>query len=212
MNGWAITNMSGGAIKFSFAAAEVFKFIHSELSDECIDFTMLCVFFVSVHENINFSDSKVNLVGALGRSFFEFPNSFQNHREKPKKKKLRKNVQIFTKSVENTKMCKIKNTTLIFLQFPIIQILTTIRQNHDEYLQIILLLRIKELKTGIYANPILSKIEFVNKRRYLKFSNNKMILHNHNFLYAFEVNKRNSSKFFKNLIQDSHNKNINSLR
>ncbi|KAF0703113.1 Uncharacterized protein FWK35_00031805 [Aphis craccivora] len=27
----------------------------------------------------------MNLVGALGRSFFEFPNSFQKRREKPKK-------------------------------------------------------------------------------------------------------------------------------
>ncbi|KAF0754676.1 Uncharacterized protein FWK35_00032444 [Aphis craccivora] len=32
------------------------------------------------------SCSKMNLVGALKRSFFEFPNSFQKRREKPKKK------------------------------------------------------------------------------------------------------------------------------
>ncbi|KAF0702681.1 Uncharacterized protein FWK35_00032709 [Aphis craccivora] len=31
------------------------------------------------------SYSKMNLVGALGRSFFEFPNSFQKRRENPKK-------------------------------------------------------------------------------------------------------------------------------
>ncbi|KAF0760778.1 hypothetical protein FWK35_00038052 [Aphis craccivora] len=31
------------------------------------------------------SDSNMNLVGALRRSFFEFPNSFHKHREKPKK-------------------------------------------------------------------------------------------------------------------------------
>ncbi|KAF0721101.1 Uncharacterized protein FWK35_00026607 [Aphis craccivora] len=31
------------------------------------------------------SCSKMNLVGALGRSFFEFPNSFQKRREKLKK-------------------------------------------------------------------------------------------------------------------------------
>ncbi|KAF0754360.1 Uncharacterized protein FWK35_00031335 [Aphis craccivora] len=31
------------------------------------------------------SNSKINLVGALGRSFFEFPKSFQKRREKPKK-------------------------------------------------------------------------------------------------------------------------------
>ncbi|KAF0753416.1 Uncharacterized protein FWK35_00021272 [Aphis craccivora] len=31
------------------------------------------------------SDRKLNLVGASGRSFFEFRNSFQKRREKPKK-------------------------------------------------------------------------------------------------------------------------------
>ncbi|KAF0703431.1 Uncharacterized protein FWK35_00039376 [Aphis craccivora] len=31
------------------------------------------------------SNSKMNLVGALGRSFFEFLNSFQKRREKPNK-------------------------------------------------------------------------------------------------------------------------------
>ncbi|KAF0746232.1 Uncharacterized protein FWK35_00031401 [Aphis craccivora] len=59
---------------------------------------MLCVIFfcVSVYTKTcrnnalifnfsSFSDSKVILVGALGRSFFEFPNIFQKHREKPKK-------------------------------------------------------------------------------------------------------------------------------
>ncbi|KAF0745195.1 hypothetical protein FWK35_00027019 [Aphis craccivora] len=30
------------------------------------------------------SDSKMNLVSALRRSFFEFSNSFQKRREKPK--------------------------------------------------------------------------------------------------------------------------------
>ncbi|KAF0739729.1 Uncharacterized protein FWK35_00031280 [Aphis craccivora] len=58
---------------------------------------MLCFFFVclrireSVEIMLQFqtlgvvSDSKMNLVGALGRSFFEFHNSFQKRREKPKK-------------------------------------------------------------------------------------------------------------------------------
>ncbi|KAF0732364.1 Uncharacterized protein FWK35_00032000 [Aphis craccivora] len=31
------------------------------------------------------TDSKMNLVGALGKSFFEFPNNFQKRWEKPKK-------------------------------------------------------------------------------------------------------------------------------
>ncbi|KAF0750140.1 Uncharacterized protein FWK35_00018424 [Aphis craccivora] len=36
-------------------------------------------------DNFGISCSKMNLVGELGRSFFEFPNSFQKRREKPKK-------------------------------------------------------------------------------------------------------------------------------
>ncbi|KAF0746001.1 Uncharacterized protein FWK35_00033765 [Aphis craccivora] len=69
--------------------------LDSERSYECIDFTMLCVFFLCLNVSNNasifnfssFSGSKVNLVGALGRSFFEIPNSFQKHWDKPKKKK-----------------------------------------------------------------------------------------------------------------------------
>ncbi|KAF0722449.1 Uncharacterized protein FWK35_00033715 [Aphis craccivora] len=44
------------------------------------------------------SDSKMNLVGALRRSFFEIPSSFQKHREKPKKK-LRNNKNLYAKPV-----------------------------------------------------------------------------------------------------------------
>ncbi|KAF0760956.1 hypothetical protein FWK35_00031814 [Aphis craccivora] len=36
------------------------------------------------------SNSKINLVGALSRSFFEFPNHFQKRREKPKTIKERR--------------------------------------------------------------------------------------------------------------------------
>ncbi|KAF0750935.1 Uncharacterized protein FWK35_00031388, partial [Aphis craccivora] len=67
----------------------------SERSDECIDFTMLCVFLcLCIRERVELmlqfqtlgvSDRKMNLVGALGRSFFEFPNSFQKRRENQKK-------------------------------------------------------------------------------------------------------------------------------
>ncbi|KAF0768627.1 Uncharacterized protein FWK35_00024519 [Aphis craccivora] len=46
------------------------------------------------------SDGKMNLVGALGRSFFEIPNSFQKHREKQKKKiKEKKNENLYAKPV-----------------------------------------------------------------------------------------------------------------
>ncbi|KAF0754954.1 Uncharacterized protein FWK35_00026439, partial [Aphis craccivora] len=75
-----------------------FIILDSERNDECIDFTMLCVFFflcLCTRERVEImlefqtlgvvSDSLSNLVGALGRSFFEFPNSFQKPREKPKK-------------------------------------------------------------------------------------------------------------------------------
>ncbi|KAF0763069.1 Uncharacterized protein FWK35_00010827 [Aphis craccivora] len=69
-------------------------YLHSERSDERIDFTMLCVFFcVCVYEKVVeimlqietlglVSDSKMNLVGALRGSFFEFFNSFQKRRKK----------------------------------------------------------------------------------------------------------------------------------
>ncbi|KAF0773442.1 Uncharacterized protein FWK35_00002390, partial [Aphis craccivora] len=73
------------------------KYHNSERNDECIDFTMLCVFFfLCTRERVEImlqfqtvgmvSCSKMNLVGALGRSFFEFPNSFQKRRGKKKKK------------------------------------------------------------------------------------------------------------------------------
>ncbi|KAF0759805.1 Uncharacterized protein FWK35_00038423 [Aphis craccivora] len=56
----------------------------------------VCVFFClctreSVEIMLQFqtlgvvSDSKMNLVGAFGRSFFEFPNSFQKRRKKTQK-------------------------------------------------------------------------------------------------------------------------------
>ncbi|KAE9533964.1 hypothetical protein AGLY_008700 [Aphis glycines] len=68
----------------------------SEQSDECIDFTMICVFFLSV-DNIwssknasifDFSPSlkrKLNLVGTLGGQKLKFFNIFEMNREKPQK-------------------------------------------------------------------------------------------------------------------------------
>ncbi|KAF0699214.1 Uncharacterized protein FWK35_00033888 [Aphis craccivora] len=58
---------------------------------QCCVFFFVCVYTrrcrnnASIFNFSSFSGSKVNLVGALGRSFFEIPNSFQKHREKPKK-------------------------------------------------------------------------------------------------------------------------------
>ncbi|KAF0749300.1 Uncharacterized protein FWK35_00018413, partial [Aphis craccivora] len=71
---------------------------------ECIDFTMLCVFFWSscsipklrVHigamnvlilQYCMVSGSKMNLVGALGGHFLNFPIVFKSAGKKPKKKK-----------------------------------------------------------------------------------------------------------------------------
>ncbi|KAF0714213.1 Uncharacterized protein FWK35_00037994 [Aphis craccivora] len=89
--------------------------LDSERSDECIDSTILCVFFffflcLCTRERVEImlqfqtmgviSDSKNNLVGVFGRSFFEFPNSFQKRQEK-QKKKFRKNGNFYAKPVFN---------------------------------------------------------------------------------------------------------------
>ncbi|KAF0753608.1 Uncharacterized protein FWK35_00020588 [Aphis craccivora] len=70
-----------------------FIVLDSERGDECIDFTMLFFFFFFVEIMLQFqtlgvvSDSKMSLVGAL--------ESFQKHREKPKKKKKIKEKREF---------------------------------------------------------------------------------------------------------------------
>ncbi|KAF0693657.1 Uncharacterized protein FWK35_00034555 [Aphis craccivora] len=57
----------------------------------CVFFFFLSVYTERVEIMLQFqtmgvvSCNKMNLVSALGRSFFEFPNSFQKRREKPKK-------------------------------------------------------------------------------------------------------------------------------
>ncbi|KAF0773766.1 Uncharacterized protein FWK35_00000042 [Aphis craccivora] len=73
--------------------------LDSEQSDECIDFTMLFIFFfvcLCTRQHVGImlqfqtlgviSYSKMNLVFVIRRSFFEIPNGFQKCREKPKKK------------------------------------------------------------------------------------------------------------------------------
>ncbi|KAF0766598.1 Uncharacterized protein FWK35_00022634, partial [Aphis craccivora] len=91
------------------------KFVNNILSGamNVLFILQCCVFFfffcVCTRERIEImlqfqtlgmvSDSKMNLVGALGRSSFEFPNSFQKRREKPEKKKLRKNGNFYAKLV-----------------------------------------------------------------------------------------------------------------
>ncbi|KAF0762047.1 Uncharacterized protein FWK35_00005912 [Aphis craccivora] len=50
------------------------------------------------------SYSKINLVGALGRSFFEFPNSFQKRREK-QKKKIKKKREFLRKTNFRPNQC-----------------------------------------------------------------------------------------------------------
>ncbi|KAF0753125.1 Uncharacterized protein FWK35_00017574 [Aphis craccivora] len=58
--------------------------LDSERSDKCIDFTMLTYRNNALIFNFSsFSGSKVNLVSAFGRSFFEIPNSVQKRQELP---------------------------------------------------------------------------------------------------------------------------------
>ncbi|KAF0773441.1 Uncharacterized protein FWK35_00004538, partial [Aphis craccivora] len=79
--------------------------LNSARSDECIDFTMMCVFFclsprfgaVQVLRFLN-SAPKMNLVGTFGRSFVEIRNSFQKKSKKQKKKKNERKTGIFTKT------------------------------------------------------------------------------------------------------------------
>jgi len=83
--------------------------LDSERSNKCIDFTMICGFFlVSVitvwgSKRLQFSstvyldtlfDGKVNLVGAFGRLKFKIPNCFQKRQEKQHKNKGK--TEIFT--------------------------------------------------------------------------------------------------------------------
>ncbi|KAF0759058.1 Uncharacterized protein FWK35_00016083 [Aphis craccivora] len=117
--------------------AVVLEIQDSERSDECIDFTMLYGVV---------SCSKMNLVGALGDHFLDFPIVFKSAGKNQKKIKekrefLRKTsfrpnrffymdviqkvitflmscskcIQIFTKSVENAKICNISRRYLKIL-------------------------------------------------------------------------------------------------
>ncbi|KAF0770050.1 Uncharacterized protein FWK35_00005051 [Aphis craccivora] len=61
-------------------------------------YTRTCRINALIFNFSSFSDSKVNLVGALGRSFFEIPNSFQKHRKKPKKKKIKEKREFLRKT------------------------------------------------------------------------------------------------------------------
>ncbi|KAF0766422.1 Uncharacterized protein FWK35_00011568 [Aphis craccivora] len=74
------------------------QFLNSERSDECIDFTMLCVFFLCrcIRERVNImlqfqtmgvvSDRKMNLVAALGGHILRFPIVFKSAGKNKKKK------------------------------------------------------------------------------------------------------------------------------
>ncbi|KAF0769241.1 Uncharacterized protein FWK35_00004746, partial [Aphis craccivora] len=121
--------------------------IDSERSDECIDFTMLCVFFVClctrerVEIKLQFqtlgvvSDSKMNLVGALGRS--NFPIVFKSARKNKKKIKEKREFSRKTMSLKKFWMNKSLNVDKI-------------RQNH-EYLQIIFITSRKNAPISNYG-------------------------------------------------------------
>ncbi|KAF0770712.1 Uncharacterized protein FWK35_00004737, partial [Aphis craccivora] len=133
--------------------------LDSKRSDECIDFKMMCVFFcVSVYSKTSRNNTQISNSGGGFRCKSEYPwciievknkhfrTVFKKLEKNKKKKKmtekrefLRKTIQIFTKSVENAKICNISRRYLKILPFLIIQILTKICQI-PEYLQIILTL------------------------------------------------------------------------
>ncbi|KAF0773389.1 Uncharacterized protein FWK35_00003703 [Aphis craccivora] len=108
--------------------------IDSERSEECIDFTMMCVFlffffFVSVFSITSGNNAPISNFGGGFRCKMHyksqkltFSNSFQKNREKQKKMTekrefLRKTNQIFTKSVENAKICNLSLRYLNILPF-----------------------------------------------------------------------------------------------
>ncbi|KAF0762890.1 Uncharacterized protein FWK35_00008993 [Aphis craccivora] len=104
-------------------------YINSERSDECIDFTMLSVFFflcLCTRETVEImlqcqtlgvvSDSKMNLVGALGKLFFEFPNTPGKTKKKIKEKRefLRKiNSERSEECIDFTMIITSRNNTPI---------------------------------------------------------------------------------------------------
>ncbi|KAF0762621.1 Uncharacterized protein FWK35_00028169 [Aphis craccivora] len=82
--------------------------LDSEQSDECINFTMLCVYVcLCTRERVKImfqfqtlvvvSDSKINLDGALGRSFLKFPIVFKSAGKK--QKKIKENGNFYTKPI-----------------------------------------------------------------------------------------------------------------
>ncbi|KAF0702576.1 Uncharacterized protein FWK35_00025123, partial [Aphis craccivora] len=110
--------------KLSNKHYHVSRILNSERSDECIDFTMLCFFFffVSVYTRKCGNNARISNfgVGALGRSFFEIPNSFQKRREKPKKNYGK--TGIFTQNQFSTKSiflygCNSKTNHYKYLKF-----------------------------------------------------------------------------------------------
>ncbi|KAF0692259.1 Uncharacterized protein FWK35_00028068, partial [Aphis craccivora] len=80
-------------------------FFHSERSEECIDFTMMCVFFfffffvfVSVYSITSRNNAPISNYGGGFRCKSEYPWCIVEHREKPKKK-IKKNGNFYAKPV-----------------------------------------------------------------------------------------------------------------
>ncbi|KAF0739859.1 Uncharacterized protein FWK35_00033539 [Aphis craccivora] len=105
---------------------------NSERSNECIDFTMMCVFFfVSVYSITNQNNAPISNFGGSFPMKSEYSWCI-----------IEVKIQIFTKSVKNSKICMIKNSTLsfslVFLQVSIEKtrsiiigkILSTISRKH----------------------------------------------------------------------------------
>ncbi|KAF0769465.1 Uncharacterized protein FWK35_00007377 [Aphis craccivora] len=134
----------------------------SERSDECIDFTMMCVFFfmsVTTFWSMSpVSDRKVNPVWTLGGKSKKFTIVFKSVRKNPKKVTENRNfyarpcyifttffeflmIKIFTKSVENAKICNISLSIKLFGPFKILENLRV-----ENLIQVYLTIIIKEPK------------------------------------------------------------------
>ncbi|KAF0765310.1 Uncharacterized protein FWK35_00025919, partial [Aphis craccivora] len=116
----------------------------------------------------SFSDSKVNLVGAFGRSFFKFPNSFQKHREKPKKKKMKGKREVIRQNQFSNKSIFLygfnsKNNHCKYLKF--LPNTTEIFGFYEKFLQFFLFKFLRNLSKNLQIkNTPLIPIS----RRYLK--------------------------------------------
>ncbi|KAE9532667.1 hypothetical protein AGLY_009748, partial [Aphis glycines] len=174
----------------------MFDWINSERSEECIDFTMMYVFFfVSVYSITSRNNAPVSNYGGGFRCKI-FKKIEKNKKKLTEKREfLRKSIQIFTKSVENAKICNFENlvqgSPLIFLQISVKKHYRIQTKNFYECLKFKFLQnRILENFTSYLDWHFLYMISFSKyfnvDKIFLTLS--KYLIHRHNFfLLTFEV-------------------------